>query len=118
MTDPAEQFSVIPVQGSLSLDRHTLTIPLSAVYGSLTLQGNLGDDSVVIDLSLGNPIPAGGISYLGGENSGDNDSLEVTGYALNSADGVADVSVVHTGAESGSITLLGLGRFSLARSSR
>ncbi len=107
--DANQHFAQAPLGWTLSSDGRAIRALNGTFANAILLQAGTGNDSVVIDLSLGNPIPAGGISYLGGENSGDNDSLEVTGYALNSADGVADVSVVHTGAESGSINLLGLG---------
>ncbi len=43
---------------------------------SLTFNGMAGDDSLVIDNSLGDVVPAGGIVFNGGENS---DSLEIRG---------------------------------------
>ncbi|MGE0755391.1 MAG: beta strand repeat-containing protein, partial [Pirellulaceae bacterium] len=64
---------------------------------------------MVIDLSSGNAIPSGGIQFVGGESAFDNDRLTVTGYSMNTADGVADVTVNHTGTESGNVVLSGLG---------
>jgi hypothetical protein len=60
-------------------------------------------------MSAGNAIPSGGITFNGGENAGDDDRLKITGYNLPTADGVADVTVAHTGAEAGSVVLAGLG---------
>ena len=52
--------------------------PLSSVP-SLVVNGGAGDDVFTIDLSAGNPIPAGGITFNGGANLGGGDSLVVTG---------------------------------------
>ncbi|MDZ4849893.1 MAG: hypothetical protein SGI77_11390 [Pirellulaceae bacterium] len=109
ITDASEQFIAPTTVGTLSNGNKTLTIPMSSVTGKLILNMGLGSDVVTVDFSGGTPIPAGGLDFNGGENSGDDDQLRLVGYSLTTADGVADVSVVHTGPESGSVVLAGLG---------
>lgn len=52
--------------------------PLSSVP-SLVVNGGGGDDVFTIDLSGGNLIPAGGITFNGGTDAGGGDKLVVTG---------------------------------------
>ena len=68
---------------------------------SIQINGKTGSDKLTIDLSSGNFIPAGGISFAGGESAGDDDQLVVTGY------NVTNVTVNHTGPEAGNINLGG-----------
>ena len=78
----------------------------------LNIQGDDAfTDAVTLDLSGFNFVPSGGIDYAAGEDAGgaDNDSLTINGYSLTTADGTADVSVIHTGAEDGSVALSGIG---------
>ena len=111
VTDAVEQFvtASVPAGGSLSNGNRTLTIPLSSVTGKLIFDTGLANDVVNVDFSGGTPIPTGGLDFNAGENSGDDDQLRLVGYSLTVADGVADVSVVHTGPESGFVVLAGLG---------
>jgi Ca2+-binding RTX toxin-like protein len=44
----------------------------------LAVTGSADDDTLIVDLSFGDPIPAGGISFDGG-GPGDNDALALTG---------------------------------------
>ena len=44
----------------------------------LTVNGSTDNDTLVVDLSGGNPIPAAGVAYNGG-GPGDNDALTLTG---------------------------------------
>ncbi len=48
-----------------------------AALPSLTIHGLAGDDTLVVDMSYGNPIPAGGLSFDGGDGSAD--TLILTG---------------------------------------
>ncbi|MBL8816362.1 MAG: S-layer family protein [Planctomyces sp.] len=80
----------------------------------LLIQGSdAATDQVVLDLTGIDFIPSGGISFLGGEDVGnaDNDSLAITGYniAIDANPLTADVTVTHTGLESGNVVLNGLG---------
>ncbi len=93
--------------GATQIDTHTVEIPQTSVTGSLQIATGAGNDTLTVDFSGGNPIPAGGLNFDGG--AGGNDALTVTGYSLTTADGVADVSVIHTGNDSGTIVLAGLG---------
>ncbi|MCO6453692.1 MAG: CHRD domain-containing protein [Pirellulaceae bacterium] len=67
---------------------------------SIEVYGLGGTDTFRVDFGNGDPVPAGGIDYFGGESAGDNDSLEVIGY------NVGTVTVTHTGPESG-VVLIG-----------
>jgi len=68
---------------------------------SIQINSKTGSDKLTIDLSSGNFIPAGGISFAGCESAGDDDQLVVTGY------NVTNVTVNHTGPEAGNINLGG-----------
>ena len=61
ITDANQQFQSVPVGGTLSKDKQTLTIPLALVTGSLAVNMSAGDDSLNLDFSGGNMIPAGGL---------------------------------------------------------
>ena len=67
---------------------------------TLAVNGSTDDDTLVIDLIGGNPIPAGGISYDGG-GPGDNDTLSLTGGSAGS------VVYAPTDAHSGTVTVDG-----------
>ncbi|MFC1805607.1 filamentous hemagglutinin N-terminal domain-containing protein [Planctomycetota bacterium] len=69
--------------------------------GQLTINAGGGDDSLTVDTSAGNPIPAGGLLYNGQDNTTPTgDSLVLTGSA-------ASVGYLFTGPTSGAITLDG-----------
>jgi VCBS repeat-containing protein len=77
------------------------TLIFSALYGSfssLTFTGSSDSDSLIIDYSGGNPIPAGGISYDGGLGS---DSLTFQGGQ------VSDVTYTFTSKSSGTVNIDG-----------
>src|SRR5207249_4237102 len=67
LTGNAIDASSIP--GSTGDGTSTVTIPVSAFSGAsqLLLNGRKGADKLAIDLSGGNPIPAGGITFAGGD---------------------------------------------------
>jgi hypothetical protein len=66
----------------------------------LTITGSTDNDTLIVDLSGGNPIPAEGVVFDGG-GPGDSDTLIVTGGSA------ATVSHTFTGAGSGSLDLDG-----------
>lgn len=49
----------------------SLSIPQAALTGSLTINAAGGSDTTVLNYASGNPVPAGGLSFLGGTSSGD-----------------------------------------------
>jgi hypothetical protein len=49
----------------------------------VTVSGSTDDDTLIIDLAGGDPIPAAGIAYAGG-GPGDHDTLSLTGGAVDS----------------------------------
>ncbi len=105
----------------VSADGKTLTVDQALIddggvaldaSDALLIQGSdLATDTLVVDVMGMDFVPSGGIEFSGGEDPGnlDNDSLEIKGYELTTADGVADVTVTHTGTESGSVELAGIG---------
>jgi Tol biopolymer transport system component len=97
VTDASERFTVFPSGATLSNDNRTLTIPLSLVTGSLIIDLAGGDDTLTVDFSGGNPIPAGGLSFDGGE--GGFDSLAITGGAFHTS------TFTYVNASDGSIAL-------------
>ena len=100
-----------------AVDEDSVTIEGVTYNGvnSLEFNGGDGDDTLTVDLTGATAVLAGGISFVGGETVETNgDSIEVTGYNLNTADGVADVTVNHTGAEAGNVVLAGLGTVSFS----
>ncbi|HEX7811314.1 MAG TPA: Ig-like domain-containing protein, partial [Burkholderiales bacterium] len=85
----------VSVNGSV-----VFSLPASGVP-DLTFIGSADTDTLVIDFSGGNPIPAGGIEFIGGEGAGDNDTLTLTGGSVGS------VIYTPTGPESGSVNVDG-----------
>ena len=71
-----------------------------AEVDTLTINGSTDDDTLVVDLSGGNPVPAGGVSYDGG-GPGDFDSLSLTGGSVDS------LVYTTTGPGEGSVSLDG-----------
>lgn len=98
-----------PSNGNTDISLNGTVVLSTAGLTGITINGQSGSDLVTVDLSAGDVIPSGGITFNGGENTGDDDRLKVTGYNLATADGVADVTVAHTGPEAGSVVLAGLG---------
>lgn len=113
ITDANEQFATPGfVQALLSNGNTTLTITnfASVLTGSLTIKGQGGSDSVTIDFSGGNPIPASGISFQGG--SGTSDKLTLTSGSTTAVKhtfaSANDGSVTLTGSLAGTISYTGL----------
>jgi murein DD-endopeptidase MepM/ murein hydrolase activator NlpD len=70
------------IAGSTGNVSSVVTIPLAAfsASGQVILDTRNGNDSLTIDLSSGNPIPAGGINFLGGNpTTAPGDKLTITG---------------------------------------
>ncbi|MCO6459577.1 MAG: choice-of-anchor D domain-containing protein [Pirellulaceae bacterium] len=102
--------------GVTQVNGGTVTVPLASVT-SIVVNTLAGDDALTIDFGVGNPVPAGGLSYNGGaQTSGD--ELVLTGGSFASAvygfqnenDGTIDLTgtgtITYTGLEpiSSSIT--------------
>ena len=110
----ATQYDIRDGGQTLTVNHSLIDDGGAAVDGSdsLLIQGDDGEtDTVTIDVSGLDFVPTGGIDFSGGHDSGnlDNDSLKIKGYTLTTADGVADVTVNHTGTDSGSVLLAGIG---------
>ena len=75
-----------------------VTVPVNPVT-PLNITGTSGDDSVTIDFSNGNPIPASGATFIGGGSSGSGDQLVLTNGTFDS------VTHVFFDASSGKITM-------------
>ncbi|HZF04437.1 MAG TPA: Ig-like domain-containing protein [Patescibacteria group bacterium] len=70
------------------------------VTRNLSVNGSTDDDTLVVDLGGGNPIPAGGIVYNGG-GPGDNDTLTLVNGAA------ASIEYAFIDSSSGSVTVDG-----------
>jgi hypothetical protein len=88
-------------------------VPITGI-ASIHINTGLGDDTLTIDFSGGNPIPAGGLSFDGG--AGGFDSLEITGGAfhtstftyVNASDGSIALDVDGEGTTVSTISYVGL----------
>lgn len=78
----------------------TSTRPLASL-GAIKIRTLEGDDTVVIDFSGGNPIPAGGLFFDGGFDAGGGNTLILQGGTFSSTD------INATGPGEGTITLDG-----------
>jgi Ca2+-binding RTX toxin-like protein len=76
-------------------DNTTIEILLSAMTGSFTVNAGAGDDTLTLDFTNGNPIPAGGLIFNGG--AGGNDKLLVIGDATNDSVNYTPGAVQWTG---------------------
>jgi hypothetical protein len=65
ISDASQRFAEAPDGGTLSPDSRTLTIPTTLVSDSLIVE--LAGGVLAIDFSGGNPIPAGGLEFHGGD---------------------------------------------------
>ena len=96
--------------GTTAVDFQTIDIPFASIT-SITLNTLGGDDTVTIDLTSGDAIPSGGITFNGGTNTATGDRLAIVGGSqgtvtytyTNAADGAVALSafgtVNYTGAE-------------------
>ncbi len=66
----------------------------------ITINGSGDDDTVILDYGGGEVIPAGGITYTGGESGGDNDVLRIE-------NGTIDLVYDATGPGAGAVTASG-----------
>ncbi len=59
------------------IDGNTTSFPIAAI-AALTISGGDGDDSLTVDYTNGDPIPAGGLTFNGqGQATADGDSLSI-----------------------------------------
>ena len=65
ISDPLELFEPTGTVGTLTNLNHTLTISLNSITGSITINGERGDDSLTVDLINGDPISSGGLVFNG-----------------------------------------------------
>jgi len=99
-----------PTMLDVTINGTTLTSIRMQLINSIQVNGLGGDDVLTVDLGNGDIIPSGGISFAGGETAETNgDAMIVKGYSLNTADGIADVTVNHIGPEAGNVVLQGFG---------
>jgi hypothetical protein len=54
-----------------------------SAMSNYTFNGVGGDDTFIIDVSFGNPIPVGGVNFNGGGQGANGDVIQVTGGAAN-----------------------------------
>ncbi len=65
--------------GTTQVNANTVTVPLTSVTGSVTINTLDGDDAVTLDFSGGNVLTAGGLAFNGGANVTTGDRLTLTG---------------------------------------
>jgi len=63
------------VPGATGSGTATVTIPDASFTGEVRVSTHAGNDTLTVDLSSGNPVPAGGLTFHGG--AGGNDDLTV-----------------------------------------
>lgn len=74
---------------TLSSNGHVLTIPRYAVWGQqIYLYGGDGDDTLTVNMNQGNPILAGGLTFEGGSQNGNNpgDGIVISGGTAENID--------------------------------
>ncbi|MBI2805844.1 MAG: hypothetical protein HYX68_12765, partial [Planctomycetes bacterium] len=104
ITDANEMFQSAPSGGALSNGNKTLTIPMTSVTGSLTFNTAGGNDTLTLDLSGGDPIPAGNLTFNGGNPTGaPGDALVITGGSQGT------VTYNYTNANDGNIVMSNFG---------
>lgn len=104
ITDAVQKFSSIPPEGTLSADERTLTIPFAAVTGGLIFNTAGGKDLLTIDLSGGNVIPTGSITFNGGNPAtAPGDKLTIIGGNQ------GNVAYTYSNAHDGKITMSSFG---------
>jgi hypothetical protein len=67
--------------GTTQIDEHTIEADLASVT-SMSVRTRAGDDRLTVDFSGGNPLPAGGLAYDGGDSGTAGDELRVVGTAV------------------------------------
>ena len=85
-----------------------ITVQAGGSLTSATINGGAGNDTLTVDFTGNVPLAGGTLTFNGGENAGDNDEVVVTGYNFTAAGfvgGSADVTVNHTGAETGNVVI-------------
>ncbi len=107
ITDAAEVFDGVPSTApasTLSNGGRTLTVPFSAVTGSLTINTAGGSDTVTLDLSGGDFINAAGVFYNGGDPTvAPGDKLVISGGSQGT------VTYNSTNAHDGSVAMSNFG---------
>lgn len=81
----------VTVNGNLAFDAPVANVPF------LNINGLGGSDTLTVDFTNGDPVPAGGVSYDGG--TGLSDAMVVTGY------NVPNVTVTHTAVDTGTVQI-------------
>ncbi|QDU31658.1 Hemolysin, chromosomal [Anatilimnocola aggregata] len=90
--------------GATQLTPFSVSVPLSAITGSIQITTQAGNDLVTLDLTGGDFIPAAGLSFDGGDpTTGTGDQLAIVG------EDQGDVVYNHTTASSGNIVLQNFG---------
>jgi Ca2+-binding RTX toxin-like protein len=99
----ADQFVLFVEGGNVKVSVNGTVVFSRALAGlpPLTITGSGDNDSLTVDFSGGNPIPASGLVFIGGEAPGDNDLITLTGGSVGS------ITYTATGPESGSIDVDG-----------
>jgi hypothetical protein len=66
--------------GAVQIDANTVDVPLASITGNIQLNTLGGDDDVTLSFTSGNFLPAGGLNYAGGTQTGSpGDRLAIVG---------------------------------------
>ncbi|MFO0880922.1 MAG: autotransporter-associated beta strand repeat-containing protein [Gemmataceae bacterium] len=79
LSDSTEQFASAPAGWTLAPDGKSISILASSFTGTITINGQGGDDTLEVDFSGGNPL-SGGLTFNGGTVG--NDALRIEGSGL------------------------------------
>lgn len=83
IADAARRFHAAPDGWTLSPDGKSIWRPALGFAGSVAVNGNGGNDVLTIDFSGGDPVPAGGLLFDGGSQTGGNgDVLRILGTGV------------------------------------
>jgi hypothetical protein len=86
--------------GAIQVNANTVDVPAASITGNIQVNTLDGGDVLTLDLSSGNPIPAGNLTYAG---AGGSDSLVITGGNQ------GNVTYNYTGPNDGNIVMQNFG---------
>jgi hypothetical protein len=90
----------------VQVDPNTVSVPIASITGSITVNGQGGNDSLTINFAGCNFVPAGGLTFNGG--AGD-DALTIQGGSftngVSTPSGPNSGSIAYSGGANGSATI-------------
>ncbi len=102
ISDPSRSIGAGP--GATQVDANTIDVPLASITGTLTFNSLGGNDTLTLNFANGTFIPAGGLFYNGGTQTGTpGDKLVISG------NGQGLVTYNYTNAHDGSVVMSNFG---------